>query len=68
MKIDEANWSVISYVSAFLIGIVLFLSIGKNWLNLESDSLFLAGLIGVVMAVLAFGAWKICHNSHHKEK
>ncbi len=68
MKNDEANWSVISYISAFLIGVILFWSIGKNWLNLESESVFLAGLIGVAMAVLAFGAWKIRHNSHHEEK
>jgi len=67
MKNDKANWTAISYFSAFLIGVILFWSIGKNWLNLESASVFLAGLIGVAISVLAFGAWNIVHNSHHKE-
>ncbi len=66
MKNDEA-WTAVSYASAFLIGAILFWSIGKNWLNLESASVFLAGLIGVAVAVLVFGAWNIRHNSHHKE-
>ena len=68
MKNDKPHWPAISYVSAFLIGVILFWSIGKNWLNLESASAFLAGLIGVAMAVLLFGTWNIIHNSNHKEK
>lgn len=67
MKDGRVNWSVVSYISAFLIGVILFWSFGKDWLDLESASVFLAGLIGVALAVLAFGAWKIRHNSHHKE-
>ena len=67
MKNGKPNWSVISYVSAFLMGVILFWSVGKDWLGLESASVFLAGLVGVAVAVLAFGAWKIRHNSHHKE-
>jgi len=67
MKNDKSHWSAISHVSAFLIGVILFWSIGKNWLNLESASVFLSGLIGVAVAVLLFGAWNIIHNSHHKE-
>ena len=67
MKNDKANWPAISYVSAFLIGVILFWSIGKNWLNFESASVFLAGLIGVAVSVLAFEAWNLIHNSHHKE-
>lgn len=67
MKNDKAYWPAISYVSTFLIGVILFWSIGKNWLNLELALVFLAGLIGVAVSVLAFGAWNIRHNSHHKE-
>jgi len=63
----NANWSVISYASAFLIGVILFWSFGRGWLDLASAFVFLAGLIGVALAVLAFGAWNIYHNSHHKE-
>jgi peptidoglycan/LPS O-acetylase OafA/YrhL len=67
MKNENRNWSTITHVSAFLIGVILFWAFGKNWLNLESASVFLAGLIGVAVAVLAFGAWNIFHNSHHKD-
>lgn len=67
MKDDKANWLAISYASAFLIGVVLFWSFGKYWLNLESVLVFLAGLIGVAVAVLVFGVWNIRRNSHHKE-
>ncbi|OGO79848.1 MAG: hypothetical protein A3K41_10025 [Chloroflexi bacterium RIFOXYD12_FULL_57_15] len=62
MKDAKTHWPAISYVSAFLIGVILFCSFGKNWLNLESASVFLAGLVGVAVAVLAFGAWNIRHN------
>ena len=67
MKNENRNWTTLTYVSAFLIGVILFWSFGKDWLNLESAAVFLAGLIGVALAVLAFGAWNIYYNSHHKE-
>jgi len=67
MKNDKANWSTISYIAAFLLGVVLFWLLGKDWLNFESPLIFLVGLIGIAVAVLAFGAWNIYYNSHHKE-
>ena len=67
MKNNKATWSTISYIAAFLLGVILFWSLGKDWLNIESPMIFLAGLIGVVVTVLMFGAWNIHHNSHHKE-
>ena len=66
MNNENRNWSAISYISAFLIGAILFWSFGKDWLDLESVFVLLAGLIGVALAVLSFGAWNIYHNSHHK--
>ena len=67
MKTENGNWSTIASVLAFLIGVILFWSFGKDWLDLKSASIFLAGLIGVAVPVLAFGAWNIYYNSHHKE-
>lgn len=67
MKNENGNWSTITYISAFLIGVILFWTFGRDWLDLESALVFLAGLIGVAVAVLAFAAWNIRHNSHHKE-
>ena len=64
MKNKNGNWPTITYVSAFVIGVILFWSIGKNWLNLESMPVFLAGLIGVTLVVLLFGLWNIARHSH----
>jgi SNF family Na+-dependent transporter len=64
MKTEKGSWSTIAYVSAFLVGVILFWSFGKDLLNLESALVFLAGLVGVALAVLAFGLWNIRRNSH----
>ena len=66
MKDNKINWYPLTYVLAFLIGVILFWSFGKDWLDLKSVSVFFAGLIGVALAVLAFGAWNIYYNSRHK--
>jgi peptidoglycan/LPS O-acetylase OafA/YrhL len=67
MKDDKTHWYPLTYVLTFLIGAILFWSFGKDWLDLKSASIFLAGLIGVAVAVLAFGAWNSYYNSRHKE-
>jgi SNF family Na+-dependent transporter len=65
MNNNKTNVHTITYLSAFLIGVILFWSFGKEWLNLESALVFLAGLIGVALPVLAFGIWNIRRNSNH---
>ena len=67
MRNDKPNLTTITYVSAFLIGLISFWSFGKNWLNLESKLVFLAGLIGVAVAVILFGVWNIIRPSSHKD-
>ena len=59
MKNSRANFSTIAYLSAFSIGVILFWSFGKYWLDLTSTLVFLAGLIGVAISVLLIGAWSI---------
>jgi len=66
MKDNKVHWHPLTYGIAFLIGVILFWSFGKGWLELGSASVFLAGLTGVALAVLAFGAWNIFYNSRHK--
>ena len=68
MKNDKVNWPAVSYVAAFLIGVIMFWSIGNNWLNFESILVFLAWSIGVAVSVLVFGVWNVIHYSNHKEK
>ena len=67
MNNNNRPWSTISYICAFFLGVILFWSFGKNWLNLESMLVFLAGLIGVAVPVLIFGVWDILRNSRRKE-
>ena len=56
-----------SWIFAFLMGVVLFWSFGKDWLNLESALVFLAGLFGVALVVIVFGIWSLRKGSHHEE-
>ena len=67
MRNYKPNLSTTTYVSAFLIGVILFWSFGKNWLNLDSKLVFLAGLIGVAVSVIFFGVWNIIRDSSHKD-
>ena len=67
MKNSKTNVQALSHLSAFLMGVILFWSFGKNWLNLESVLVFIAGLIGVAVPVLIWGVWNILRNSHQKE-
>ena len=56
-----------SLICAFLIGVLLFISFGKNWLALESILVFLAGLLGVALSVLVLGILNIVRKSDNKE-
>lgn len=67
MKNNKTNLHTLSYLSAFLMGVILFWSLGKNWLDLGSMLVFIAGLIGVAVPVLIWGVWSILRNSRHKE-
>ena len=59
--------SNLSLICAFLIGVLLLISFGQNWLSLESLPVFLAGLLGVALIVLVFGILNIVRNSRNKE-
>jgi SNF family Na+-dependent transporter len=67
MKSKNRNWTTLTYGSTFLLGVILFWSFGKDWLNLEATLVFLAGLIGVAVSVLGFVLWSLRNNSHPKE-
>lgn len=64
---NKSRWNPVRYLSAFLIGVILFWSIGRDWFDFRLAPIFIAGLIGVAVAVLAFAAWNIYYDSHHKE-
>ncbi len=68
MRNKKSHLPTVSYLVAFFLGVILFWSFGKNWLDLESRPVFLAGLIGVAISVLLFGAWNIIRNSKNKDQ
>ena len=68
MKNSKANFSTIAYLCAFSIGVILFWSFGKYWLDLTSTLVFLAGLIGVAVSVLLIGAWNIFKHSEKHDR
>ncbi len=63
MNSNKENFPTISYLCAFIIGVILFWSFGKYWLDLTSALVFLVGLIGVAVAVLLIGTWNIFKHS-----
>jgi len=63
MKNGKADFSTVSYLCAFIIGVVLFWSFGKYWLDLTSPLVFLAGLIGVAVSVILIGTANIFIHS-----
>jgi len=65
--VNKSSWHLIRYLSAFLIGVILFWEFGREVLDLKLAPIFIAGLLGVAVAVIAFAAWNIYYNSHHKE-
>ncbi|MEW6406000.1 MAG: hypothetical protein AB1649_29795 [Chloroflexota bacterium] len=63
MNSDKARLSTIACLCAFLIGVILFWSFGKDWLDFESKLIFTAGVIGVAVAVIIFGVWNMIRGS-----
>jgi len=68
MKNSKANFPTIAYLCAFIIGVILFWSFGKYWLDLTSTLVFLAGLIGMAVSVLLIGAWNIFKHSEKHDR
>ena len=68
VMMKNSNWSTLTAVIAFLIGVILLWSFGREWLNFSSPLVFLAGLIGVAIPVLVFAAWKIHQRSNKDHK
>lgn len=57
------NWSTGTAVTTFLVGVILLLAFGKEWIDFNSPIIFLAALIGVAIPVLIFFVWKSSHRS-----
>lgn len=54
MKHESIHIPNLSYIAAFVIGVILFASIWKAWFGSASSTVVLAGLAGVAVIVTAF--------------
>ena len=67
MKASRIHLSNISYIAAFVIGVILFAVFMKSLFGTASSAMVLAGMAGVAITVTAFRIRQELHN-HKKEK
>lgn len=68
MKHERIHIPYLSYIVAFVIGVILFALIWKAWFGSASSAVVLAGMIGVIIAVTAFWFRNEIQNRKNKEK
>ena len=54
MKHTRIHFPNLSYMAAFVIGVILFASLWKAWFGSASSLILLAGMLGVAAAVTIF--------------
>lgn len=62
MKKERISLPNLVYIAAFVIGIILFASVWEAIGSTGSSAAVLAGLAGVVVAVMAFRIWNDFKN------
>jgi hypothetical protein len=68
MKHARIHLPNLSYVAAFIIGVILFASFWKAWFGSASSAVVLAGMAGVVVAVATFWLRNEFKNSKDKDR
>lgn len=63
MKHEKIHMPNLSYIAAFVIGVILFAVIWKILFSSASSAVVLAGMLGAVVAVTVF--WLRNENQHH---
>ncbi len=66
MKHQRIHLPILSYIAAFVIGVILFAVIWKMVFGSASSLVVLAGMIGAAVAVTAF--WLRNENQQHIKK
>ncbi|MDP1546846.1 MAG: hypothetical protein Q8L87_12560 [Anaerolineales bacterium] len=66
MKVSRIHFPNISFIAAFVIGVILFAVFMKSLFGTASSSMVVAGMAGVAIAVSAFRIRQELH-SHNKE-
>jgi len=67
MKHARIHLPNLSYVAAFIIGVIIFATIWRAWFGSASSSIVLAGMAGVVVAVTIFWLRNEFKNSKDKD-
>jgi hypothetical protein len=65
MKHTKIHMPTLSYIAAFVIGVILFAVIWKMLFGSASSSVVLAGMLGAVVAVIVF--WLRSEIQHHRK-
>lgn len=63
MKHEKIHMPNLSYIAAFVIGVILFGVLWKMLFGSASSAVVLAGMLGAVVAVMVF--WLRNENQHH---
>lgn len=66
MKLPKIHMPNLSYIAAFVIGVILFAVFWKMLFGSASSLVVLAGMVGVAVAVTLF--WLRNENQHHIKK
>ena len=66
MKHSKIHMPNLSYLAAFVIGVILFALFWKMLAGAASNTVVLAGMIGVAVAVTAF--WLRNESQYHSKK
>lgn len=68
MKHERIHLPNLSYVAAFVIGVILFASFWKAWFGSASSSIVVAGMAGVIVAVTIFWLRNELKNPKDKDR
>ena len=68
MKHERIHIPNLSYITAFIIGVILFASIWKVWFGSASGVVVLAGMAGVAVVVTVFWLGNEIKHRNDKEK
>lgn len=68
MKHERIHIPNLSYITAFIIGVILFVVFWKTWFGSASSAVLLAGMAGVAVTVTAFWLRNEIQHRNNKEK
>jgi predicted membrane-bound spermidine synthase len=68
MKHERIHVPCLSYIAAFVIGVILFAMFWKVWIGSASSAVILAGMAGVAVAMTIFWFRNEIQSRNNKDK